>query len=412
MKQGMTLSEELVWRGFVHQTTFKDIKELDEKKRIFYWGVDANSAPSMTIGNLAAAMMAKKFIDHGYQPILLAGGATGRIGDPKDDAERPEVTADTVESNKEGILRQYETIFKGVKLKMVDNFEWFKDIGYIEFLQTIGKQIGMGQMLDRDFVKTRTGEGGSGISYAEFSYALIQGFDFLHLFREENVTLQLCGSDQWINCLSGVEMVRKLEGESVHVWSCPLVINKATGKKFGKSEEGTIWLDPNMTSPFKFYQFWLNCDDEGVGDYIKIYTGIQKAEFDELMLKFNENRAERLAQKYLAFEVTKLVHGVDVAESIKRISEVLFSGRDVAELTSEDLKSLSVELPTSNTEDILDFLIDTDLAKSKGDARRFIEQGAVSINGQKIDDVELKLKSPSLVKKGKNSFAVKCHILS
>ena len=298
MKQGMTLSEELVWRGFIHQTTLKDINELDEGERVFYWGVDANSAPSMTIGNFAAAMMAKKFIERGYKPILLAGGATGRIGDPKDEAERPGVTEDTVESNKEGILRQYETIFKGVKLKMVDNFEWFKDIGYIEFLQTIGKQIGMGQMLDRDFVKTRTGEGGSGISYAEFSYALIQGFDFLHLFREENVTLQLCGSDQWINCLSGVEMVRKLEGESVHVWSCPLVINKATGKKFGKSEEGTIWLDPNMTSPFKFYQFWLNCDDEGVGDYIKIYTGIQKAEFDELMLKFNENRAERLAQKY------------------------------------------------------------------------------------------------------------------
>ena len=204
----------------------------------------------------------------------------------------------------------------------------------------------------------------------------------------------------------------KFESENAHVWSCPLIINKATGKKFGKSEEGTVWLDSKMTSPFKMYQFWLNVDDEGIGDYLKIYTEIQKEEFDELIFMFNADRAGRSAQKYLAYEVTKLVHGVDVAESIKRISEVLFSGRDVAELTSEDLKSLSVELPTSNTEDILDFLIDTDLAKSKGDARRFIEQGAVSINGQKIDDVELKLKSPSLVKKGKNSFAVKCHILS
>ncbi len=412
MKQVMTLSEELVWRGFVHQTTFKDIKELDEKKRIFYWGVDANSAPSMTIGNLAAAMMAKKFIDHGYQPILLAGGATGRIGDPKDDAERPEVTADTVESNKLGIVRQYESIFRGAKLKMVDNYDWFKDIGYIDFLLKIGKQIGMGQMLDRDFVKNRTGEGGEGISYAEFSYSLIQGYDFLHLFREEGVTLQLCGSDQWVNSITGVEMIRKLESENAHVWSCPLIINKATGKKFGKSEEGTVWLDSKMTSPFKMYQFWLNVDDEGIGDYLKIYTEIQKEEFDELMLKFNEDRSGRSAQKYLAFEVTKLVHGSEVAESVKRISEVLFGNREASELIIEDFKALSSELPSSDLADVLEFLVSTDLVKSKGEARRFIEQGAISVNGQKIDDFELKLKSPSLVKRGKNSFAVKCHILS
>ncbi len=406
----MTLSEELAWRGFVHQTTFKDIKELDKKKRTLYFGVDANSAPSATIGNLAAMMMVRRFVDHGNVPILLIGGATGRIGDPKDDEERPEVSADTVELNKKGIVAQYEQIFQNTKsnakLKVVDNYDWFKSIGYIEFLQIIGKRMSMSQLLDRDFVKNRVGEGGSGLSYAEFSYSLVQGYDFLRLFRTEGVSLQICGSDQWGNSLAGVEMIRKLEGAEADVWSCPLIVNKSTGKKFGKSEDGAIWLDSTMTSVFKFYQFWLNVDDGGVGDYIKIYTEIKPSEFDKLMAEFEANPAERAAQKFLAYEVTRIVHGEQEAENAKRITEVLFGGEN-SKLKESDFKVLAEEVPSSKKEDLLEFLVETGLASSKSDAKRAVEQGSVQVNGEKILDVGAKLKLNSLVKKGKNSFAVR-----
>lgn len=402
----MTLSEELTWRGFVHQTTFKDIKDLDKQKRTFYLGVDANSAPSATIGNLASMMMVKRFVEHGFKPILLVGGATGRIGDPKDDEERPEVTSDTVEENKRGIVAQYEKILGGVSPKIVDNYDWFKDIKLIDFLVDIGKKMSMTQLLDREFVKARTGKNGSGLSFAEFSYSLIQGYDFLHLFREEGVTLQLCGSDQWGNSLSGVEMIRKIEGKESHVWSIPLVINKSTGKKFGKSEEGAIWLSADMTSVFKFYQFWLNLDDAGIEDYIKIYTDIEPEELVRLISSFNKDKSSRSAQKYLAYETTKIVHGEDQANKVKKITEVLFDGRNIAELTDAEFMVLKEELPSSGKSDLLEFMLDTGLASSKGDARRLVEQGAVEVNGQKAG-LETKLSTECLVKKGKNSFAVR-----
>jgi tyrosyl-tRNA synthetase len=398
-----------MWRGFVHQTTFKDIKELDKQKRVFYFGVDANSAPSATIGNLAAMMMVKNFIKHGNSPILLVGGATGRIGDPKDDAERPDVSGEVVELNKQGIVAQYKQVFGDAKLKVVDNYDWFKNIGYVEFLQTVGKKMSMSQLLDREFVKNRVGEGGSGLSYAEFSYSLMQGYDFLHLFRAEDVTLQICGSDQWGNSLAGVEMIRKLEGQEAHVWSCPLIINQSTGKKFGKSEDGAVWLDKNKTSVFKFYQFWLNLDDEGVGDYIKIYTEIMPEELAKLMAEFERDPAGRAAQKFLAYEVTKTVHGQQEAENVKRITEVLFgSGNgEVTKLKSSDFEVLKEELPSSSQEDLLEFLVETNLVKSKSEARRFVEQGAISVNGDKVADVGVKLKASSLIKKGKNGFAIR-----
>lgn len=404
----MTLSEELAWRGFVHQTTLKDIKELDKQKRTFYLGVDANSAPSATIGNLASMMMVKRFVEHGFKPILLVGGATGRIGDPKDDEERPDVTSDTVEENKRGIVAQYEKILGGVSPKIVDNYDWFKDVKLIDFLVDIGKKMSMTQLLDREFVKARTGMNGSGLSFAEFSYALIQGYDFLHLFREEGVTLQLCGSDQWGNSLSGVEMIRKLEGKEAHVWSIPLVINKSTGKKFGKSEEGAIWLSSDMTSMFRFYQFWLNLDDAGIEDYIKIYTDIEPEELLELMSSFNKDKSSRSAQKFLAFETTKIVHGEDSAGRARKITEVLFDGRNVAELSDAEFAELAKELPSSNISSLLEFMLDTGLAGSKSEARRLVEQGAVQVNGHKAT-LETVLSTESLVKKGKNNFAVRVH---
>lgn len=407
----MKLSEELQWRGFVNQTTFKSLDELDKQKRTFYWGVDP-SASSMTIGNLAAAMMVKVFINHGHNPILLVGGATGLIGDPDGKKqERDLKSVDEIKENVKSLLKQYEVIFDGQKFDTVDNYDWFKDINYLEFLRDVGKHLSMTQLLDREFVKARIGEGGAGISYAEFSYSLIQGYDFLHLFREKDVTLQVCGADQWGNSLAGVEMVRKLAGGEAHVYSAPLIVNKSTGVKFGKSEDGAVWLDPAKTSPFKFYQFWLNLDDEGVGDYIKIFTPIEKDEFDKLMQDFESDKSSRKAQKYLAYEVTKIVHGEKRAESVKNVSEVLFGQKDFAELSKEDIKELADEIASVKADNITSALVQSGLASSNSDARRFVESGAVSVNDEKVT-LEADLKSVRdnhgylLLKRGKNSFAL------
>ncbi len=266
----MTLSEELTWRGFVNQTTYKDIAALDGDSISFYFGVDP-SASSMTIGNLASAMMVRHFIDHGHKAILLVGGATGMIGDPDGKKqERDLLTLEQIGHNKDAIAGQYRQVFAGQDFEIVDNYDWFKDMGYLNFLREVGKHVPMRQMLARDFVSSRLGEDGAGISYAEFSYSLIQGYDYLHLHREKGVNLQLCGADQWGNCIAGVDLIRRITGDEAHIWSAPLIVNKTTGVKFGKSEEGAVWLDPTQTTPTQFYQFWINCDDAGVEDYLKI----------------------------------------------------------------------------------------------------------------------------------------------
>ena len=315
----MTLSEELAWRGFLNQTTFKDIKVLDGPPLTFYWGVDP-SADSMQVGNLAAAMMVRKFIAHGHKAVLLVGGATGIIGDPDGKIEeRTLKPLEEIATNKAAIVEQYRKIFSGQNFEIVDNYDWFKHLGYLEFLRDVGKHVPMRQMMGREFVQSRLGEDGTGISYAEFSYVLIQAYDFLHLHREHGVTLQVCGADQWGNSIAGVELIRRMDGHEAHVWSTPLIVNKATGKKFGKSEAGAVWLNPTKTSPTEFYQFWINCDDEGVEDYLKIYTELDKAELDMIIAKHQENVKERYAQIRLAHEVTRLVHGqeaMDIAENV------------------------------------------------------------------------------------------------
>lgn len=400
----MTLSEELQWRGFVNQTTLKSVTELDEKQFTFYFGVDP-SAHSMQIGNLAAAMMVRHFIAHGHKAILLVGGATGMIGDPDGKSEERELKPlDEIAANKEGIATEYTRVFDGMDFTIVDNYDWFKNINYLDFLRTVGKHFSMTQLLDRDFVKSRIGEGGAGISYAEFSYALIQGYDFLHLYREYGVNLQICGSDQWGNSIVGAQMIRKLEGGEAHVYSTPLVINKTTGKKFGKSEGGAIWLNENETSVYKFYQFWLNADDEGVFDYIKIYTLLSKDEVEELQQRAQANPGAREAQKVLAFEVTKLVHGEARAKSVERVTNVLFGDENIQALSQDEQELLANEIPTGTLgQDIVTLLVETGLAKSKGEARRLIANQAVSVNGEKIAESKT-LHEISLVKKGKNSF--------
>ena len=400
----MKLSEELTWRGFVSQTTYKDITVLDGDPISFYFGVDP-SADSMQIGNLAAAMMNRHFIDHGHKAYLLVGGATGLVGDPDGKSSaRNFKTIEEVAKNKAGIASQYKNLFAGKKFTLVDNYDWFKNINYLDFLRDVGKNVPVNQMMGREFVKSRLGNDGNGISYAEFSYSLIQGYDFVHLFREYGVTLQLCGADQWGNCIAGVDLIRRMESAEVNIFSMPLIMNKSTGLKFGKSEDGAIWLDEKRTSVYKFYQFWLNVDDEGVIDYLKIYTLLDKKTIDDLAIKTKENPGARYAQKKLAYEITSLVHGSDRTDSIIRVTDVLFGKADFDTLSLSDLDALAIEIPTVDiNKSIVDALVESGLAGSNGEARRLIINSAISINGKKIID-DIIIKSPTLIKKGKNSF--------
>lgn len=400
------LSEELAWRGFVNQTTLKDTTDLDKAPISFYFGVDP-SADSMTIGNLAAAMMVRHFIAHGHKAYLLVGGATGMIGDPDGKAQERELkTLDEIARNKAGIASEYGQVFSGMNFELVDNYDWFKGMGYLEFLRDVGKNVPLSQMLGRDFVQARLGEDGAGISYAEFSYSLIQGYDFVHLYREYGVTLQVCGADQWGNSITGVDLIRRMEGAEAHVYSVPLVINKATGKKFGKSEGGAIWLNPEKTSVYKFYQFWLNVDDEGALDYAKIYTLLSKDEIQELAEKQGQNPAAREAQKALAREVTTLVHGKERFESVERVTQVLFGEGKFEDLTSGDIDALAAEIPTIGAgKTIIEVLVQAGIAASNGEARRLLAGGAVSVNGNKVFE-DIALNSPTLLKKGKNAFVL------
>ena len=383
---GMTLSEELAWRGFVNQTTFKDPSALDGDPITFYFGVDP-SAVSMTIGNLAAAMMVRHFIDHGHKAILLVGGATGMIGDPDGKAEERSLkTLEEIATYRKGLAAQYQHIFAGKPFIQVDNYDWFKDMNFLDFLRDIGKHVPMSQMLQREFVQSRLGEEGAGISYAEFSYALIQAYDFLHLNREHGATLQLCGSDQWGNSIAGVELIRRIAGKEAHVWSTPLVINKATGKKFGKTEDGAIWLDPNLTTPTQFYQFWINSDDEGVEDYLKVYTMLDKPAVDAIIVQHREDPRQRYAQQRLAQEATTLVHGQKEMELAEAVTAYLTGKKQIQEAGDEALVAIRKEIASAQAkpdDDLLDILVAVNLASSKSEARRLVQNNAISLNGQK-----------------------------
>lgn len=382
----MTLSEELTWRGFVSQTTFKNITALDGEPITFYWGVDP-SADSMQVGNLAMAMMVRHFIDRGHKAVLLVGGATGLIGDPDGKAqERDLKSLEDIERNKQAIAAQYRQVFAGKDFEIVDNYDWFKGMGYLQFLRDVGKHVPMRQMLGREFVQSRLGEDGAGISYAEFSYALIQGYDFLHLHREKGVSLQVAGADQWGNSIAGVELIRRITGDEANVWTGPLIVNKTTGVKFGKTEGGAIWLDPAKTTPTQFYQFWINCDDAGVEDYLKIYTLLSKEEIEAVMAEQRENPRERIAQIRLATEVTRLVHGQEQLNVAHDVTAYLM-GADIAHAEDTVLEALRREIPAVQARaegSIVESLVASGLASSNTEARRFLKENAISVNGQKV----------------------------
>ncbi len=427
----MKLSEELLWRGFQAETTIKDPTFLDEKEnKSFYWGADP-SADSLTIGNLAALMMCACFVRHGYKPYLLVGGATGQIGDPKDTKERELKPIEEVEHNKNCIKAQIERCLTNasggesgekIDLTMVDNYDWFKDMNYIDFLRTVGKAFSMTQLMDRKFIQSRMGEGGTGISYAEFSYTLIQGYDFYHLYRQYGIDLQLCGADQYGNCASGISLIRKFAGEDANVWSTPLIIDPASGRKFGKSEGNAIWLASkpakksdnkdgetdyslNFTTVFDFYQFWLNQSDEAVEYLLKIYTIYDKDTIDDILTRHADDPSQRIAQKALAKGATEVVHGEKATEAVISLSEKLFQ-KDV-EFSDEDIEQAALVLPCKPIGvSLVDDLVATQLATSKKEARQFIKSGAISVNGVKITDESKVTNAPAILKKGKNKFAV------
>lgn len=382
----MTLSEELQWRGFINQTTYTDLTDLDKGPQTFYHGFDA-SADSQTIGNLAALMFDKVFIRHGYKALLLAGGATSLIGDPGGkDKERILQSEDIIAHNVSRAEEEIKKVLTGQEFTLVNNLDWTKDLKVIDFLRDIGKNFSMTNLLQRDFIAQRIGEDGTGITYTEFSYTLLQGMDYLHLFDNFDCTLQLGGSDQWGNCLSGVDLIRRARGKEVNVITLPLIINKATGKKFGKSEDGAVWLDPTKTTPTHFYQFWINVDDEGVADYLKVYTELDKATIDAIMAEHAINRQQRTAQHRLAKEVTTIVHGADATTFAETVTQYLKGEKPVGEANDAELDEIRKQLPSvksSQNGSIIDSLSET-LAASKSDARRLLSNNAVSINGTKV----------------------------
>lgn len=381
------LSDDLQWRGLVKDKTFDDIRWLDTP-RTFYLGVDCSSSDSMTIGNLAIFMLAKRFMLAGWKTVLLVGGATSLVGDPGGKSEeRPLKSREEISRNVAGISAQVARLFEGENFTLVDNYDWFKDIGYLDFLREVGKHFSMTELVQRDFISTRMGDGGSGISYAEFSYNLVQGYDFWWLFKHHGVELQIGGSDQWGNMLSGAPLIRKKEGREVHAMSMPLVINKSTGVKFGKSETGAVWLDPQRTSPTQMYQFWMNTGDDCVVDYLKIYTLLSKEEIDSIAESHFRAPGGRLAQKRLAQEVTALVHGQQEMAWAEDVTDYLTGRRHIGEADASVLAVIQREIAGTQTTangSILDVLVAAKLAASKTEARRLLQNNAITINGIKV----------------------------
>ena len=398
----MKLSEELKWRGFWNQTTFQDSKVLDGEKRTIYLGADP-SADSLHIGHLSVYMMVRRFLDHGHKVILLVGGGTGMIGDMRDTEERQLLSPKIVAKNTEALKSQVSKLFAGQDFEVVNNADWLSKIELIPFLRDIGKNFNMAELISRDFFKSRINNG-SGLSFAEFTYTLLQGYDFWYLYKNNGVSLQIGGSDQWGNLLSGVNLIRKKEGAEVFAMTAPLLINRSTGRKFGKSEGGALWLDASKTSPFKMYQFLLNSDDQSVFEYLKILTTLSKEEIETIEKNHQENQHLRIAQKALAKNVVEIVHGEEVAKNVISATEVLFGGKAFKNLTKAEIKVLKYEIPVApKDKTVSEILIETNLAKSKGEAKRLISANSISFNGNKLQE-DIQITEKGLLKKGKNSF--------
>ena len=381
----MTNFEELKWRGLIKDTAGEDIEEKINKGDItFYWGTDP-TADSLHLGHYSSLVTAKRLAKMGNHPILLVGGATGLIGDPRPTAEREIISKEAVESNLEGIKKQVERLFDG-NVEVVNNYDWIKNFNFIDFLRDVGKYINVNYMLDKDIIRRRLS---TGITFAEFSYTLIQGYDFLHLYKNKNCIMQAAGSDQWGNITTGVDLIKKMTGEEAYAFTMPLVLDKY-GRKFGKSEGNALWLDRNKTTSYELYQYLINVDDELVIDYLKIFTFLSKEEIEALDEE-NKNHPEmRKAHKILAREIITDLHGKEAYEEAVEISESLFNG-DIKKLNANEIETAFKGLtPYQITEEknIVDLLTEADICKSKREAREFITNGSITLNGEKIENTD------------------------
>ena len=405
----MTFFEELKWRGLIKDVSSPDIeKKLNEESITFYWGTDP-TADSLHLGHYSSLVTAKRLAKAGHHPILLVGGATGLIGDPRPTAEREIIDKEVLNRNLEGIKKQVDKIFDG-KAEIVNNYDWFKGYEFLDFLRDVGKYINVNYMLDKDIIRRRLE---SGITYAEFSYTLIQGYDFLRLFLDHNCVLQAEGSDQWGNITTGIDLIRKITGNEAYGFTMPLVLDK-NGKKFGKSEGNALWLDKNKTSSYKLYQYLVNVDDSMVIDYLKIFTFLTKEEIDELEIKNKEHPELREAHKALAREIICDLHGYDEYENALKLSQVLFT-EEFSNLSASAIEEVFSNNPiisvTSNN--LVDLLIEVGAAKSKRESREFINGNAIKINGNKISDVDYVISDNDfidnkyiIIKRGKKNYYV------
>ena len=392
----MTLFEDLEYRGLVKDIAGDDLKDkLNNDSISFYWGTDP-TADSLHLGHYSSLITAKRLASYGHKPILLVGGATGLIGDPRPTSEREIISIEAVQNNVEGIKKQVSDIFDG-NVEVVNNYDWMKNMDLITFLREVGKYINVNYMLDKDIIRRRLE---TGITFAEFTYTLMQGYDFLHLMEEKNVILQAAGSDQWGNITTGIDLISKKTGKKAYGFTMPLILD-STGKKFGKSEGNALWLDKNKTSSYELYQYLINTEDIKVEEYLKVFTFLTKEEIEEVMKNHNKQPEFRIAQKELAKQIITDLHGVEEFDKAIRISEALFSGNifnlSVSEI-EDGLKGVPSFEVTGDT--LLDTLVNNKIASSRREAREFLSSGGIIVNGEKVSDENMIIDS-SIAKEGK-----------
>ena len=404
----MTNWEELKWRGLVKDVAGSDIEDkINNESVTFYWGTDP-TADSLHLGHYSSLVTAKRLMKMGHKPILLCGGATGRIGDPRPTSEREIISIDVLNKNVESIRKQIDKIFDG-KAKLVNNYDWFKNYNYLDFLRDIGKYINVNYMLSKDIINRRLE---TGITYAEFSYMLIQGYDFLNMYRKMNCIMQVEGSDQWGNITTGIDLIRKIENKEAYGFTMPLILD-SNGKKFGKSEGNALWLDINKTSSYALYQYLINTDDNKVYEYLKVFTFLTPEEIDEIIEKHNKEPHLRLAQKTLAKCIITDIHGSAEYEKALKISEALFS-EDIISLNENDILDALKDVPnvTLSEGNIVDVLTSANVFQSKREARELISGNALSLNNKKINDLNFIIKKEDaignilVIKKGKKNYYI------
>ncbi len=406
MEKEMTVYEDLQWRGLIKDISSEDlIEKLNNGSLTFYLGTDP-TADSLHIGHYSTFLVAKRLQKAGHKPILLVGGATGLVGDPRGTGEREKADAKVIENNFTKLKAQVEKLFG---IQCVNNYDWFKNVNYIDFLRDYGKYINVNYMINKDLVRRQLE---IGISYAEFSYMLIQGVDFKHLHDEFGVTLQIGGSDQWGNLTTGIEIIRKLTGEEVYAFSIPLATD-SQGKKMGKSEGHAVWLDINKTSAYELYQYLFNLEDSMMEAYLKRFTFLTKPEIEDIIKRHNEAPEKRIAQETLAHEVIRDIHGEEEYQKAVEISRALFSG-DIKAIPSnliEKVFSKVDHIDISQEQNIVDFLANNGICSSKREAREFLNAGSITLNGEKVTDLEMTIckdiaidKKYVVVRKGKKKY--------